>query len=206
MIIIVAVENLKCFRAAWGQQEIMTADIIRDNGEHRPAAIGVEDVTGGEINLVRVINAASRGDRFGLVFARKRNQIGDVVPIVIPARIVLPSCAQIPIWKYMISLKRLEEAAGIRREMEILEKRLATLIGFTGPGLTTRRGRRKVSPATRAKLSAAARARWAKRRAGRSAIVPKSSRKRSGLTPAGRRRLSQLMKARWAAKRKAAPK
>jgi hypothetical protein len=106
----------------------------------------------------------------------------------------------------MISLQKLEQAVGIRRQMEILERRFASLIGATAPGLTTRKGRRKVSPAARAKLSAAAKARWAKRSGSHSATVSKSSRKRSGLTPAGRRRLSQLMKARWAAKRKAAQK
>lgn len=105
----------------------------------------------------------------------------------------------------MISLKKLEEALGIRREMEALQRRFASLIGATDSGLTTRKSRKKVSPDTRAKLSAAAKARWAKRTGGRSAIVS-TSRKKGGLTPAGRRRLSQLMKARWTARRKAAPK
>jgi hypothetical protein len=55
--------------------------------------------------------------------------------------------------------------------------------------------------ATRAKLAAASRARWAKRK-GR--ITP--AKMKGGITPAGRRRLSQLMKARWAARRRAAKK
>ncbi len=67
------------------------------------------------------------------------------------------------------------------------------------------------SPATRAKLAAAARARWARRR-GTGAAAPAKDRsaapgKRKGqLTPAGRRKLSLLMKARWAARRKAGGK
>src|SRR5436309_15518940 len=104
----------------------------------------------------------------------------------------------------MISLKKLEEAVGIRRQMDVLERRFESLVGTTAPDITIRKGRKKVSAATRAKLSAAAKARWAEKRGGRSATLPKSSRKKSGLTPAGRTRLSQLMKARWAAKRKAA--
>jgi hypothetical protein len=62
-----------------------------------------------------------------------------------------------------------------------------------------------MSAATRAKLSAAAKARWAKRRGARSTVAPakKSSSKKGGLTAEGRRKLSQMMKARWAARRKA---
>ena len=61
-----------------------------------------------------------------------------------------------------------------------------------------------MSAATRAKLSAAARARWAKRRGGRSAGAGAAkSRKKGGLTAEGRRKLSEAMKARWAARRKA---
>jgi len=58
-----------------------------------------------------------------------------------------------------------------------------------------------MSAATRAKLAAAARVRWAKLKAGRKTTPAK---KKGGITPAGRKRLSQLMKARWAARRKAA--
>ena len=104
----------------------------------------------------------------------------------------------------MISLKKLEEAVGIRRQMEALERRFASLVGTPALGLTPHKGRRKVSAATRGKLSAAAKARWSMGKGGHSATVAKSSRKRGGLTPAGRKRLSQLMKARWAARRKAA--
>jgi hypothetical protein len=98
----------------------------------------------------------------------------------------------------MITLKKLEEAVGIRRQMEALEERLSSLLETSAPGLRGQEGGRKT--ATRAKIAAATRARWAKRKA----TTVKS--KKGGLTPAGRKRLSQLMKARWAAKRKAAQK
>jgi len=61
-----------------------------------------------------------------------------------------------------------------------------------------------MSAATRAKLAAAARARWAKQKAGRKTTTTTAPKKKGGITPAGRRKLSQLMKARWATRRRAA--
>jgi len=100
-----------------------------------------------------------------------------------------------------MSLKSLEEALSIRRQIDTLEKRLASLLGTAVPPLAVEAGGKRMSAATRAKLSAAAKARWVKRK--RSG-VGKAARKKGGLTPAGRKRLSQLMKARWAARKKAA--
>ena len=107
-----------------------------------------------------------------------------------------------------ISLNSLEEALSIRRKMDTLEKRLASILGTAiSSGSTTVRGPRRMSAATRAKIAAAARARWARVRAGRTgATTIMRGQKKSGLTPAGRKRLSQLMKARWAARRKEAVK
>ena len=109
-----------------------------------------------------------------------------------------------------LSLKNLEQAVSLRRQIDSLEKRFASLIG----GGTTRAsrasrgssrpaGQRRVSAATRAKLAAAARARWAKQKGGKVTARAGRAKKKGGLTAAGRRRLSQLMKARWAARRKA---
>ena len=107
-----------------------------------------------------------------------------------------------------ISIDTLEEALSIRRQMEMLEKRLGALLGHsTSPDSTTGKGHRHMSAATRAKIAAAALARWARVKGRAISIAHKSQRKKSGgLTPAGRRRLSQLMKRRWAARRKAAGK
>jgi hypothetical protein len=100
-----------------------------------------------------------------------------------------------------ISVKDLQEAISIRQQIDNLQRRLSSLLRGapqrpTGP---TASGR-YFSPATRAKLSAAARARWARTR-GTGGAAP--ARRKGQLTPAGRRKLSQLMKARWAARRKA---
>jgi hypothetical protein len=100
-----------------------------------------------------------------------------------------------------ISLKSLREVLLIRRQIDTLEKRLASLLGTAVSRSAVKAGGKRMSAATRAKLSAAAKARWVKRkRRG----VGKAARKKGGLTPAGRKRLSQLMKARWAATRRAA--
>jgi hypothetical protein len=100
-----------------------------------------------------------------------------------------------------ISLKTLEEALAVRRQIDSLQKRLSAILEGSAPRPTrpTQAGR-YFSPATRAKLSAAAKARWVRLQGTRK---PAAARKKGGLTPAGRKRLSQLMKARWAARRRA---
>ena len=104
-----------------------------------------------------------------------------------------------------ISFKALQEAISIRRQIDTLEKRLSSILGSRrGPGprlIRPTQAGRYFSPATRAKLSAAANARWARLR---TPGKPAPAKKRGELTPAGRKKLSQLMKARWAARRKAA--
>ena len=105
-----------------------------------------------------------------------------------------------------ISVKDLQEAISIRQQIDNLQRRLSSLLRGTTqrPAAPTAARGRYFSPSTRAKLSAAARARWARSRGTTGTVPAKAPVKRKGqLTPAGRRRLSQLMKARWAARRKA---
>ena len=99
-----------------------------------------------------------------------------------------------------ISVKTLQEAISIRRQIDNLEKRLSSILAGAPARPTAPTSSRYFSPGTRAKLSAAAKARWARKR-GAPTAAP--SRKKGQLTPAWRRKLSQLMKARWAARRKA---
>ena len=99
-----------------------------------------------------------------------------------------------------ISVETLQEAVSIRRQIDTLQKRLSSILsGLRASSATARGGRRPMPAATRAKLAAAARARWARIK-GQTKATPAT--KKGGITPAGRRRLSQLMKARWAARRK----
>src|SRR6266852_802571 len=101
-----------------------------------------------------------------------------------------------------ISLKSLEEAVSIRRQIGSLEKRLDAILQTSPSSSPTRRSKGRMSAQARAKIAAAMRARWAKRK-GRTPAA-KTAKRKGGLTAAGRKRLSQLMKARWAARRKAA--
>ena len=110
-----------------------------------------------------------------------------------------------------ISVKDLQEAISIRQQIDNLQRRLSSLLRGAPqrPTAPTAAPGRFFSPATRAKLAAAARARWARTRGTGAVAAPTKSAptKRKGqLTPAGRRKLSQLMKARWAARRKAGGK
>src|SRR6059058_2245570 len=112
-----------------------------------------------------------------------------------------------------ISVKALEEAVSIRRQIDGLERRLSSILGgaparptavrptAVRPTAAPKQAARYFSPSTRAKLSAAARARWARLKGGTKAAPAK---KKGALTAAGRRKLSELMKARWAARRKTA--
>jgi hypothetical protein len=106
-----------------------------------------------------------------------------------------------------ISVKALEEAVSLRRQIDNLERRLSSILGgaparpsAARPTAAATQAGRYFSPSTRAKLSAAARARWARLKGG---TKPAPTKKKGALTAAGRRKLSELMKARWAARRKA---
>lgn len=103
-----------------------------------------------------------------------------------------------------LSLEKLKRAVALREQIQVLEAKINALLGGSAQKTAPRgrRGKRRpMSAATRAKLAAAARARWAKGTFGRK---PKAGKKRkSGLTAAGRKRLSESMKARWAARRRA---
>jgi hypothetical protein len=109
-----------------------------------------------------------------------------------------------------LSLRQLEEAVSLRRQIDSLERRFAGLVGggraTSSAGAKTgggrRRRRRTMSPATRAKIAAAARARWARVRGGRKAGGGKKSRRRGRMSAAARKKLSDMMKARWAARRR----
>ena len=76
-----------------------------------------------------------------------------------------------------LSAKQLKKAAIVRERLDKLQAQLEDILGVTATpsgaassgrkaaAKPTRRRRRKLSPAARAKLSAAAKRRWAKRKA-----------------------------------------
>ncbi|MGD1098422.1 MAG: hypothetical protein ABSB35_41375 [Bryobacteraceae bacterium] len=89
---------------------------------------------------------------------------------------------------------QLRKAANIQEKIQSLQSELNDILGGSDETGTIEapRKRRKMSAAGRARIAAAARARWAKVKAAR---VQKPRRK---FTAAGRARLAALAKARWA--------
>lgn len=63
-----------------------------------------------------------------------------------------------------LSVQQLKRAVAIKERIARLEKKLASLLGGpdTAPAGKTRKPRRKMSAAGRARIAAAAKARWAK--------------------------------------------
>lgn len=106
-----------------------------------------------------------------------------------------------------LSVAQLRRAASLKERIETLETELASLLGGTsaaGAGTADVRaaqaGKRGMSPAARAKISAAQKARRAERKdeagaapASRSKATPKRT-----MNDAARARLSAIAKARWA--------
>jgi hypothetical protein len=71
-----------------------------------------------------------------------------------------------------LTIDQLKRAVAIKQQIDQLERALASLMGISGRSSVRYQGRggkkrRTMSPAARAKIAAAARARWAKWRAGK---------------------------------------
>ena len=98
-----------------------------------------------------------------------------------------------------LSLQQLKRAVAIREQIEILQGELSKVLGNSGTQHASN-GARKLSAATRAKMSAAAKARSGKRSA------PSVSKPKRKLSAAGRKRLSESAKKRWAKVRAAGGK
>lgn len=94
-----------------------------------------------------------------------------------------------------LSVAQLKQAIDIREQIETLETQLAALFGRKAgrPSLKGVRRKHRMSAAGRARIAAAARARWAKYRGG-----AKKGRKKKRFTAAARAKLAAAAKARWA--------
>jgi hypothetical protein len=111
-----------------------------------------------------------------------------------------------------LSSGQLERASELVREMERIENELQALFGKSSgvaPGgmkdQTEDPKKRSMSPAARARIASAQRARWAKARsaAGKTAAGPKSTAKSSGkkrrvMSPEARAKIAAAQKKRWA--------
>jgi hypothetical protein len=96
-----------------------------------------------------------------------------------------------------LSAKQLRRAAALKEKIQSLENKLLQMLGSSTNTVASAVPRRKwkMSAAGRAKIAAAAKARWAKVKAGKSSAKPKAKRKMSA---AGRARIRAAVKARWA--------
>jgi hypothetical protein len=102
-----------------------------------------------------------------------------------------------------LSVQQLRKAATLKEKIQSLEKELGQLLGSSAKPAAhaVPRKKRKMSAAGRAKISAAAKARWAKVKAGKSSAKP--ARKAKGkMSASAKAKLSAKMKLIWA-KRKA---
>lgn len=110
-----------------------------------------------------------------------------------------------------ISIATLKEALHIKESIQQLEARLARILGGESPTAEIasspapgKRGRRKMSAAARAKISAAQKARWAAQGAKGPKEAKSNPAKTAGtkrgrkLSPEGRARIVAALKARWA--------
>jgi hypothetical protein len=113
-----------------------------------------------------------------------------------------------------LSAQQLHQAANLRERIEALEKELIRILGVptepaVAPASVGKRRKRRFRAATRAKMAASMKARWAARKAGASgvakaAVPAKKAKKR--FSTAARARLSAAAKARWAKVRAAGKK
>ena len=99
----------------------------------------------------------------------------------------------------------------LRSQRTQLDQAIAALQGTLHVGRRRKAGGRQprqMSPAARARISAAKRAWWAKQKRKSGAAKSKPTlihaTKRKPMSPAARKKLSTLMKARWAKRKKAA--
>ena len=109
-----------------------------------------------------------------------------------------------------LSVKQLRQAADLKEEITALERELSQLLGSAAQTAIAKAPKKKfkMSAAAKAKISAAAKLRWAKVKGAKPTATPKASpavKKKGGMSAAGRAKISAAAKARWA-KAKAAGK
>jgi hypothetical protein len=106
-----------------------------------------------------------------------------------------------------VSVAQLERALAIKKQIDSLENELVRVLGNSAATPSATSGKRKgtMSAAGRAKISAAAKARWAKFHASKGTSAATKPVKKRTMSAAARAKISAAVKARWA-KVKAAKK
>jgi hypothetical protein len=106
-----------------------------------------------------------------------------------------------------LSVQQLRKAAALKEKIQSLEKELGKLLGSTVASAASPVPRKKkftMSAAAKAKISAAAKARWAKIK-GKTTAAPAPKKAKGKMSAATKAKLSAKLKAIWA-KRRAAQK
>ena len=103
-----------------------------------------------------------------------------------------------------LSVQQLRKAATLKEKIQSLEKKLGQLLGSSTKSAAPAVPRKKfkMSKAARARISAAAKARWAKRKGSKPSVKP-ARKGRGKMSAAAKARLSAKLKMIWA-RRKAA--
>ena len=97
-----------------------------------------------------------------------------------------------------LSVQQLRQAANLKEKIVALEKELNQLFGSTAKPVASPapKKRRKMSAAGRAKIAAAAKARWAKVKGQKTAAKPVKKARRK-MSVAARAKIAAAAKARW---------
>jgi hypothetical protein len=97
-----------------------------------------------------------------------------------------------------LTVAQLREVVAIKEQIETLQSQLDSLI--SGGPVTDGRKKRHMSPAARAAIAAAQRARWAKvkKGKGKGAAAAASGKPKRKVSAAARAKLAAIAKARWA--------
>jgi len=105
-----------------------------------------------------------------------------------------------------LSVQQLRKAATLKERIQSLEKELGQLLGSSAASVAGPAPKKKfkMSAAAKAKISAAAKLRWAKIKGNAPAVKP-AKKAKGKMSPAAKAKLSAKLKAIWAA-RKAAKK
>jgi hypothetical protein len=97
-----------------------------------------------------------------------------------------------------LSVQQLRRIINLKDKIVALEKKLSQLFGSTAKSVTAKapKKRRKMSAAGRAKIAAAARARWAKVKGRKSSVQPVKKARRK-MSAAARAKIAAAARARW---------
>ena len=104
-----------------------------------------------------------------------------------------------------LSLEQLKQAIAIREQIEVLETKLSDLLGGASQVEVAPRPKKGMSAFGRARVAAAQKARWAKKKQASMAAPGQPKKKTKTMSPEARARIGYAQKARWA-KLKAAKK